>query len=358
MVNAGEDRGWPGIRFVVWPGIRFVVLMVMCAAAACGHDEPAGGAPDAAVPVDAPAEDPPRMPNCAELASTCGPGGNESCCQAMPVTGGTFFRSYDGVGFTNMGFPAKVSDFVLDRYEVTVGRFRAFVDGGMGTRSRSPAVGAGAHRTLAGSGWGTGWSSFLAPDTMGLVKALKCGAPYETWTDMSGANESKPINCVTWYEAMAFCIWDGGYLATEAEWNYAASGGTQQRVFPWSTPSTSGTIDCTYANYYVDSPPGTFCVNGPTGGANRVGTEAAKGDGRWGHSDLGGGVWELTLDWYAAAYSATCDDCANLASGTLRVARGGSFLDNAPFLRASARGNLTPTDRSNVVGFRCARAPN
>ena len=297
------------------------------------------------------------MPNCMGLPPTCGAGGNEDCCQTAPITGATFYRSYDGVGFLNMGYPAKVNDFMMDRYEVTVGRFRAFVNAGMGTRTSPPLPGTGVHPRLAGSGWDGGWSGLLEANTMALAKALKCGVAYETWTDAPGANDAKPINCVTWYEAMAFCIWEGGYLATEAEWNYAASGGSEQRVYPWSNPVSSTSIDCAHANYYVDSPAGTFCVNGATGGANPVGSESPMGDGRWGHSDLAGGVWEWTLDWYASAYSLPCDDCANLTPDSLRVVRGGSFLDNAPFLRAGRRGNITPSDRSNIVGFRCAATP-
>jgi formylglycine-generating enzyme required for sulfatase activity len=268
-----------------------------------------------------------------------------------------FYRSYDGVSFQDAGFPAHVDDFVLDRYEVTVGRFRAFVNAGFGTQANPPSPGAGAHPGLAGSGWDSAWSSLLAMNTAALVKAVKCGQPYETWTDAQDENESKPITCATWSEAMAFCIWDGGYLATEAEWNYAASGGDEQRVYPWSSPASSSVIDCTYANYYVNSPAGTFCVTSVTGATNRVGSESPKGDGRWGHADLVGNAWEWTLDWYASTYSLPCDGCANLTPATFRVIRGGSSIDDASYLHAAKRGNLTPTDRGNTVGFRCARNP-
>jgi formylglycine-generating enzyme required for sulfatase activity len=157
------------------------------------------------------------------------------------------------------------------------------------------------------------------------------------------------VNCVTWYEAYAFCIWDGGYLPSEAEWNYAASGGGDQRVYPWSSPAMSTTIDCSYANYT----PSAGCV---AGGANNVGSESPKGDGKWGQSDLAGNVWEWTLDAYASVYTNPCDDCANLpASPSLSVTRGGSFQTVGGAVIASYRGNSDPGARDPSVGARCAR---
>jgi formylglycine-generating enzyme required for sulfatase activity len=50
-----------------------------------------------------------------------------------------------------------------------------------------------------------------------------------TWTASVGGNENLPINGVNWWESYAFCIWDGGFLPSEAEWESAAAGGDQQR---------------------------------------------------------------------------------------------------------------------------------
>jgi len=259
-----------------------------------------------------------------------------------------------------MAIPATVSDLRLDTYLVTVGRFRAFVTAGMGTQARPPASGAGA-RTLNGTanqgGWDPSFNASLATSTTALIAAVKCNATYQTWTDTAGGNENLPMNCITWFEAMAFCAADGGFLPTEAEWNYAASGGSAQRAYPWSSPPGSTTIDCTYANYYINNPSGTLCVNGTTGAANRVGSESPKGDGLWGQTDLGGNVFEWNLDWYAPTYSAPCNDCANLTSTSFRVTRGGGFYNFAASARTGDRNYAMPTDRYFGNGVRCARAP-
>ena len=258
-----------------------------------------------------------------------------------------------------MSYPATVSDFQLDTYDVTVGRFRAFVDAGMGTQINPPAAGAGAHAKIAGSGWDSTWNQSLRANTAALKAGLACDATHQTWTDTAGANENLPINCVSWYEAFAFCIWDGGYLPTEAEWNYAAAGGDYQRPYPWG-PNDTPTIDCTYANYYQAATM-TYCVqNANAGAANDVGSESPMGNARWGHTDLAGNMYNWVLDWYADTYPNPCDDCANLTpSGFGRVERGGAYSSPSARVKTGFRNKALAEDtvRNPDHGFRCARSP-
>jgi formylglycine-generating enzyme required for sulfatase activity len=267
---------------------------------------------------------------------------NESCCTSVLVPGGTFYRSYDGVDFTDKSYPATVADFYLDKYEITVGRFRQFVNQGMGTQTSQPSAGAGAG--IPGSGWDSTWKTYLAANTAALTTNLKCYAGYQTWTDTAGSNESMPVNCLDWYTAFAFCAWDGGRLPTEAEWNYAASGGSEQRYYPWSVPATSTTIDASYAVYATSA----------TTGAQNVGSKSPKGDGKWGQSDLAGNLWEWTLDWYAN-YATTCNNCADLTAASGRVFRGGDFDDFASYLRSAGRSDGDPWGGFSIIGARCAR---
>jgi sulfatase modifying factor 1 len=310
---------------------------------------------------------PTQRSSCIGLAMTCGPSGTENCCDlGETVVGGMYLRAYDEApdDGNSMDYPATVGSFVLDKYEVTVGRFRRFVDAGRGTQmpGSAPAEGSGAHSSLAGSGWDSAWNANLAPDTASLKSAVKCFSPWETWTDEPGNNEDMPMSCVTWYEAMAFCIWDGGYLPTKLELNYAASGGSEQRAFPWSIPASSTDIDCTYANYFVNDPPGDFCVNGPDAGPSPVGSTSPKGDARWKHSDLAGNIWEWGLDWYEFVMPQSCNNCANLIPSNYtmfmtRFVGGGGFGNEPIYLRAAGGAYVPPVSRSADVGIRCARAP-
>ncbi len=284
-------------------------------------------------------------PSCASLTATCGTS-SESCCKSLLVPGGTYYRSYDAVADTDMGYSATVSSFYLDKYLITVGRFRQFANAGMGTQANPPAAGAGANPLITGSGWDATWNTNLSVDTAGLEAAVKCDSGYQRWTDAAGSNESQPMNCLNWYTAFAFCAWDGGRLPTEGEWNYAASGGGEQRYYPWSSPATSTTIGDSYAVY----------CGGSCSGTQNVGSKSPKGDGLWGQSDLAGNLWEWMLDWYDT-YQMPCNNCADItdASASLRVLRGGDFYVDASNLRSAVRNSNLPKITYSTFGGRCAR---
>jgi formylglycine-generating enzyme required for sulfatase activity len=217
-------------------------------------------------------------------------------------------------------------------------------------------------------GWVASDDSNIAPTTANLATfsystCLGIGSPpfsnaYDTWTSTAGTQENLPINCVNWYEAYAFCIWDGGFLPSEAEWGYAAAGGNQQREYPWgSTPPGTSNQYAIYGdsngNCYYPSGMMAAC----TGVANIAPVGTAKlGAGLWGQLDLAGNVFGWTLDGYAT-YADPCTDCADLTSTAGRAFRGGWFYDGALYLVPSYRGTSPPTFRSGSLGFRCSRSP-
>jgi formylglycine-generating enzyme required for sulfatase activity len=284
------------------------------------------------------------------------------------VPGGTYYRTYanSGSGPKGEADPATVSSFRLDRYLVTVGRFRRFVNAWRGGSGYTPRAGSGKHAHLNGgrglastAGVGsTGWyePGWLAADDKYIAPTdanLAC-EHFATWTPSAKAQETLPVNCVNWYEAYAFCIWDGGFLPSEAEWEYAAAGGSEQREYPWGT--TAPGEDSQYAIYgdVADCyyPSGRLA---PCSGAAPVGT-ATQGAGLWGQLDLAGEMWEWNLDSWAS-YSTPCTDCADLAPDGDRVFRGGYWGVDISGLAPPLRDYYPPTSRTGTIGFRCARTP-
>jgi formylglycine-generating enzyme len=258
------------------------------------------------------------------------------------VPGADFWRSNDEAA------PSSVSSFRLDKYEVTVADFRDFVAAVIG--GYRPAAGAGKHshlnegmglvNTSGGyeGGWQADWDGELPESADDWNTELACNMP-SSWTVEPGEKEDLPLNCASWYQAYAYCIWTGGFLPSEAEWNYAAAGGDEQRSYPWGAaePSASLVVSGTYVPEAVGSRP--------------------DGDGRWGHSDLAGNLTEWTLDSFAS-YETPCVDCSTLAVGSDRALRGGNYLNNsAGAFSTAARGYAEPSGFV-TFGFRCARSPN
>jgi formylglycine-generating enzyme required for sulfatase activity len=238
------------------------------------------------------------------------------------------------------------------------------LNGGMGLKnSASPGT------------YETGWNS---PDWNAYVDIADLpdgGAISWSWTPSPEGNENLPINSLGWYASYAFCIWDGGFLPSEAEWEYAAAGGGEQRKYPWGStdPGTSNQY-AIYGCFYNRLGPVTQCRRaGDCSGGNiaAVGT-ATLGAGLWGQLDLAGNVYEWTLDTspiYVGpcvypSYPNPCVDCFNFAPSSIPIwiTRGGfACSDGADLLPTHRDGLQASTLRSiapgDFNGFRCARTP-
>lgn len=292
--------------------------------------------------VCATAERPPSCVGGGEGAgNTCGTS-NDDCCGSNLVPAGSFNRDGDPT------YPATVTAFRLDRYLVSVGRFRAFVNAGKGTQASPPADWSGGHPKIPNSGWNPAWDQNLAASTSALTTGLTCES-YSTWTNAAANSDNNPIVCETWYDAMAFCAWDNGWLSTEVEFNAAQEGENEQRYFPWSVPPGSTTVDITYADFTG--------IAGSTGHVTPVGAKSPKGDGKYGQTDLVGNVYQWMMDVWNSPYAlTTCADCAYFGSNTTdHVIRSGSW-DTGPESN-SFRTNFGVGTRHDQVGFRCAHLP-
>ncbi len=281
----------------------------------------------------------------------CAPDGfSTPCSDELAVPGGTFMAgSTDDIGFPNEHprHLVNVAPFLMDKYEVTVGRFRRFLANFSGDGFPD---GAGAHPLIPGSGWQSPWSGQTSQDFM--ISIRECGG---AWTDDVGASEARPISCITWYQALAFCIAEGRRLPTEAEWEFAAAGGSEERVYPWGNDPP--TVDRAVYGCKFDGQDGCSNDDLPVVGS------VPGGAGRWGHLDLAGSVWEWILDVYAPYSDAICDNCANLnvTPEEGRVFRGGDFrfddLAQQTDLRAASRLGFDAKFPDQTRGFRCARTP-
>ncbi len=180
------------------------------------------------------------------------------------------------------------------------------------------------------------------------VDAGTCTAPSDTssYTHSSyygnATYDNYPVIYVSWTQASTYCGWIGGRMPTEAEWEKAARGPSpSENIYPWG--DTAPTSSLANLDYNV-------------GDTTEVGSYAS-GASYYGVMDMAGNVWEWVNDWYDVSYysSSPSTDPPGPTSGTYRVLRGGSWDVNSGNLRASNRNNHNPTLAYNVIGFRCAQ---
>ena len=154
------------------------------------------------------------------------------------------------------------------------------------------------------------------------------------------ADDTHPVVNLTWDEAQAYCGWVGGRLPTEEEWEHAARGGLDGRLFPWGD-EFNGQVAARHnvgvRKYNFTAPTGSFPPNG------------------YGLHDMAGNVWEWTASEHRPTHAS-----GPVTGYDLRTIKGGGWDNNPRRLRVSERTALSRYGRHNLyVGFRCIRSlPN
>ena len=183
------------------------------------------------------------------------------------------------------------------------------------------------------------------------VEAGECDDPNCNADVATVADEALPVGCVTHGDAAAYCAWKGRRLPTEAEWEYAARY-NDGRVFPWGDNDAS----CTYAHMYSGTKGGCG-TNAPAA----VCSKSPTGDSELGLCDMAGNAWEWVSDYYSATYyeKGVATDPQGPASGLRQVRGGGWNFDmlnpETKDVRSTNRYAIAlDTGLVNYIGFRCA----
>jgi sulfatase modifying factor 1 len=178
----------------------------------------------------------------------------------------------------------------------------------------------------------------------GLFLAASGAVPPPCWTDVNLNHPRQPIVSVSWFEARRYCEWLGSTkgksyrLPTEAEWERAARGGVDGRLFPWG-----------------DSPPQSRpCYERRWGtGPEPV---AAQPPNAYGLYDIGENVHEWCSDWYQPDYYRDSPERnpQGPESGERKASRGGSWRHHVKISRCAARASIPPAFQYADYGFRVA----
>jgi sulfatase modifying factor 1 len=261
---------------------------------------------------------------------------------------GTAAYADDGEGPVHV---VELSPFSIAAHAVTNDRFAAFTDS---TR----------HVTEAERfGWSFVFGGLL-PDDFEETRAV-AAAPWwrqvygATWrqpegpqSDIDGRGQH-PVVHISWNDALAYCRWSGTRLPTEAEWEYAASGGRFGTTFPWGDELEPA------GEHRMNVFQGTFPNDNTLadGYAGTAPVDAFPPNG-FGLHNMTGNVWEWCSDWFdptAYQHHDAAKDPAGPRVGTHRVMRGGSYLCHESYCRryrVSARSCNSPDASTGNLGFR------
>lgn len=158
-----------------------------------------------------------------------------------------------------------------------------------------------------------------------------------------GNRTDHPVVHVSWLDARAYARWADARLPMEAEWEFAARGGLDQRRFPWGDELTPGKSH--RMNVFQGSFPTLDTADDGWAGTAPVRSYPANA---FGLHEMTGNVWEWTADRFAGSKNGD------------RVLKGGSYLCHASYCwryRCAARMANTPESSSGNTGFRLAVSP-
>ncbi len=276
----------------------------------------------------------------------------------IPLPGGEFLM---GTDYPN-GFPADGEGPVR----------RVFLDAFL--MDRGPVTNEAFARFVAASGYRTeaerfGWSFVFEGDLPENSRSSEAVPGVEWWKRVDGAcwdhpegpgtdvseRANHPVVQVSWNDAAAYASWAGKRLPTEAEWEYAARGGLEQKLYPWGDElMPGGEHRC---NIWQGSFPHHNTAEDGFAGVCDVDAFPANGFGLF---SITGNTWEWCADWFDAVYhaDATRVNPVGPSAGSARVIKGGSYLCHQSYCnryRVAARSSNTPDSATTNMSFRCVR---